>query len=74
VSFVTHHLKISWQDASLPLAIYFLDFEPGILYPHLQMQSSVTGISSIRHYNPIKQSEDQDPTGGFIKKWSPERE
>ena len=50
----------------------FYDFEPGIHYTQFQMQSGYTGVNTIRIYNPIKQSFDQDPKGEFIKQWLPE--
>ena len=72
MSFASYHLWLHWRRPALHLARLFTDYEPGIHYSQVQMQSGTTGINSIRIYNPIKQGIDQDPDGVFIRRWIPE--
>ena len=72
MSFASYHLWLDWRITAPYLASLFTDYEPGIHYSQVQMQSGTTGINSIRIYNPIKQGIDQDPDGTFIRQWIPE--
>jgi len=72
MSVASYQLWLDWRAPGLQLARMFTDYEPGIHWSQVQMQSGTTGINTVRIYNPVKQGYDQDPEGVFIRRWLPE--
>ncbi|MCF6445254.1 FAD-binding domain-containing protein [Nereida sp. MMG025] len=68
----SYHLWLDWRHTGPHLARMFTDYEPGIHWSQVQMQSGTTGMNTIRIYNPVKQGQDQDPDGIFTRRWCPE--
>ena len=71
VSVAAYPLWLHWRPVGEWLATQFLDYEPGIHWSQLQMQSGTTGINATRVYNPIKQAQDHDPHARFVRTWLP---
>lgn len=71
VSVAAYPLWLHWKVVGDWLATQFVDYEPGIHWSQMQMQSGTTGINTTRVYNPIKQAQDQDPDGLFVRQWLP---
>ncbi|MCD8504373.1 MAG: deoxyribodipyrimidine photo-lyase [Burkholderiaceae bacterium] len=71
VSVAAYPLWLHWREVGSWLARQFLDYEPGIHWSQMQMQSGTTGINVPRIYNPIKQARDHDPRGTFVRHWLP---
>lgn len=71
VSVAAYPLWLHWRPVGLWLARQFLDYEPGIHWSQMQMQSGTTGINTPRVYNPLKQAHDHDPKGFFVRRWLP---
>ena len=71
-SIAAYPLWLHWREPGQVLARLFVDYEPGIHWPQMHMQSGVTGINATRVYSPARQQHDQDPDGRFVRAWIPE--
>ncbi|QFU06680.1 Cryptochrome-like protein cry2 (plasmid) [Pseudoalteromonas sp. THAF3] len=72
IAYASYQLWLDWRQPAAFLAAQFVDYEPGIHYPQVQMQSGCTGINPWRMYNPVTQGQKYDPHGHFIRRWLPE--
>lgn len=71
MSTASYLLWLPWRQTGLHLAREFVDYEPGIHWPQVQMQSGTTGINTLRIYHPVKQAMDLDASGEFVRRWIP---
>lgn len=72
VAVASYHLWLDWRDTGPILAQMFTDYEPGIHWSQMQLQSGTTGIRACKIPNPDTQGREQDPKGIFIRRWVPE--
>lgn len=72
MSAASYNLWLPWRDAGCYLSRQFLDYEPGVHWSQVGMQSGTTGINTVRAYSMTKQGRDQDPDGDYIRRWVPE--
>ncbi|MCA8899845.1 MAG: deoxyribodipyrimidine photo-lyase [Hyphomonas sp.] len=72
VGFAAWHLWMDWRRPAERLAGLFTDFEPGLHYSQVHRQAALTGPGAPRIFNPVKQSQEMDPAGAFIRRWVPE--
>lgn len=71
ISFAVNELWLHWREPGLFLAREFLDYEPAIHYNQLQIHAGTAGSTQLLSYNPVKQAQDLDPTGEFVRRWIP---
>jgi len=67
VSSAYNTLLLDWREVGLFLAKEWIDYEPGINWSQIQMQSGLIKNRHIPIYDVIKQSKETDPQGIFIK-------
>lgn len=71
-TFATFALWLDWKTVAEIMARWFLDFEPGIHYAQIQMQSGMSGYHPLRIFSPVIQAQQHDPQGHFVRAYLPE--
>ncbi|GAA4020553.1 deoxyribodipyrimidine photo-lyase/cryptochrome family protein [Actimicrobium antarcticum] len=71
LSFALNELWLHWREPALFLAREFVDYEPAIHYNQMQIHAGTAGASSMLAYNPVKQAQELDPAGVFVRRWLP---
>ena len=71
ISFAVNELWLHWREPGLFLARQFLDYEPAIHYNQLQIHAGTAGATQLLSYNPVKQAQDLDTEGKFVRRWIP---
>lgn len=65
-------LLLDWRVVGKVLAHAFTDYDPGIHWKQMQLQSGIDPKHHIPMHNVIKQGKENDPKGEFIKLYIPE--
>jgi deoxyribodipyrimidine photo-lyase len=71
ISFAVNELWLHWKEPALFLAREFLDYEPGIHYSQMQIHAGTYLSTHPLMYNPVKQAQDHDSRGDFVRMWLP---
>ena len=72
INFSSCQLWNHWREPALHLAREFVDYEPGVHYPQVQLQSGLSDSHSQHFTNPIRLAQEIDPEGEFAKRWLPQ--
>lgn len=71
-SFALNELWLPPKEVGLHLARLFLDLDTAIHWAQIAIHAGTLSSSRPLFYNPVKQAQDHDPTGRFVRRWVPE--
>ena len=72
IGFASYHLWLDWRVCGAVLARRLTDYDPGLHWPQVQIQSGTMAAQPPRIPDPIRQAALLDPSGTFTRRWVPE--